>query len=244
MVEIAAGGTHALKRFYRDVSVAADEKGQFAVVLDGRTAKTPKRAPLAMPTAALADAVASEWSNAGDVIRLDDLRLTRLAATAIDLGAEKGEVWRAALAQFAKSDLLCYRAHAPATLVRLQSDAWDPMLAWARAELGAALIVTTGVIAIDQPPEAIRAISRAAEAFDAWRLIAVKSAAETTGSALLALALARAAFSSDAIFAASCIDEDHQASLWGRDAEAEARAARLRLDFEAASRFLRLLALQ
>lgn len=244
MVEIAAGGTRALKRFYRDVSVAADDRGMFAVLLDGRTAKTPKRAPLAMPTAALADAVASEWSDAGEVIRMDDLRLTRLAATAIDLGSEQSDVWRGALPQFAKSDLLCYRAHAPAALVRLQSDAWDPMLAWARAELRAAFIVTTGVVAIEQPPEAIGAISRAAEAFDAWRLIAVKSAAETTGSALLALALARGAFSPDAIFAASRIDEDHQSSIWGRDDESEARAARLRQDFYAASRFLSLLALQ
>ena len=80
--------------------------------------------------------------------------------------------------------------------------------------------------------------------FNAFRLVAVKSAAEITGSTILALALERRAFPAEGIYSASRIDADYQADIWGRDDEAERAAARLRRDFEAADRFIGLLALQ
>ncbi len=242
MVEIAGGGAKSLKRFYREATVGPSGAA-FGVLLDGRPAKTPKRAPLALPSLALAEAIAAEWAAAGETLALDDLRLTRLATTAIDLGAETAPVWRDDIVRFAGSDLLCYRARAPEALVRRQADLWDPFITWARNALGAPFVTTQSVVAVAQPDLALAAVARAVEALDVWRLIAVKTATEITGSALLALALERRAFAPDAIFAASRVDEVYQAELWGRDAEAEARAARLRLDFDAAARFLSLLAL-
>ena len=63
--------------------------------------------------------------------------LTRLVNSAIDgvRGCER-EV-RADIAKYAAGDLLCYRAEGPPELVRRQAEAWDPVLAWARAALGA-----------------------------------------------------------------------------------------------------------
>lgn len=243
MTEIASGGGAFLKRFYKEASVAVTESG-FAIMLDGRPAKTPKRAPIAAPSRPLAEAIAGEWACAGDVVRLHELRLTRLAATAIDLGAERAPGWRDELARFAGFDLLCYRAPGPDALLRRQHDAWDPFIAWALHELGAPFVTTQGVAAVAQPEPAIDAIRRAAERLDPWRLIAVKTAAEIMGSAILALALERRAFAPDAIFFAARTDENYQAEIWGADEEAEARAARLKRDFDAAARFLELLALQ
>jgi chaperone required for assembly of F1-ATPase len=243
MTEIAGGGRTSLKRFYKDASVGALD-GAFAILLDGRPAKTPRRAPIAAPSRPLADAIAAEWAGAGDAVRFDDLRLTRLTATAIDLGAEQAPEWRAELARFAGSDLICYRAQGPEALLRRQRDAWDPFIAWARSELGAPFVTTQGVVAVAQPELAIDAVRRAADGLDPWRLIAAKTAAEITGSAILALALERRAFAPDAIFSASRTDEAYQAEIWGADEEAERRAARLKRDFDAAARFLELLALQ
>ena len=53
-----------IKRFYKDVSVA-EADGGFAVLLDGRPLKTPSRSAYALPSRALAEALAEEWRGAG-----------------------------------------------------------------------------------------------------------------------------------------------------------------------------------
>ena len=45
-----------MKRFWKDVAVVED-----GIRLDGRPVRTPARAELKLPTAALAEAVAGEW---------------------------------------------------------------------------------------------------------------------------------------------------------------------------------------
>ena len=47
------------KRFYKQAGVQALEAG-FAVELDGRAIKTPAKAPLALPSEPLAQAIAAE----------------------------------------------------------------------------------------------------------------------------------------------------------------------------------------
>jgi len=61
------------------------------------------------------------------------------------------------VAQYLGSDLLCYRAAAPAGLVELQARHWDPVLAWARDTLGARFVLAQGVMHVAQPPEAVAA---------------------------------------------------------------------------------------
>ena len=50
----------AVKRFWKEVAVER-EGGGWAIRLDGRPVRTPARAPLVVPTEALADAIAEEW---------------------------------------------------------------------------------------------------------------------------------------------------------------------------------------
>ncbi|MBY0420987.1 MAG: hypothetical protein K2Q06_01705 [Parvularculaceae bacterium] len=238
MTRLGGGGPQSLKRFYREASVEARD-GAFVILLDGKPAKTPKRAPLAAPTEALAEAVAAEWRDAGEAIGRDDLRLTRLVATAIDLGPDESPQWREDVVRYAGFDLLCYRAADPQSLVARQTAAWDPFLAFAREDLGAPFVATTGVVATAQPALAIDAIRRATAVLDPWRMLGLKTAAEITGSAILAFALERGFAPSADIFAAARVDEKHQIERWGRDAEAEARAERLAGDFAAAALFLR-----
>jgi chaperone required for assembly of F1-ATPase len=99
--------------------------------------------------------------------------LTRIANSAIDaVSARMAEVVGDVVA-FSGSDLLCYRAESPETLVRRQASAWDPVLAWAREELEAEFKLQKGLMPIEQPPEALQAIGRALGSLDALSLAAL-----------------------------------------------------------------------
>ena len=60
---------------------------------------------------------------------------------------------------------------------------------------------------------------------DPWRLGAAHAATTLTGSALVALALARGVLSADAAWAAGNVDEDWNVEQWGRDELALERRA-------------------
>ena len=80
------------RRFYKEVSVAPVDDG-FAVLLDARRLKTPQGALMRLPTAALADQVAEEWAEQGDILELATMHATRLANTAIEtIGATREAV--------------------------------------------------------------------------------------------------------------------------------------------------------
>jgi chaperone required for assembly of F1-ATPase len=228
------------KRFYKSVTVARRDKG-FAVLLDGRSIKTPKKKDLVLPTKALADAVAAEWAAQTGRIDPDTMPLTRIANTAIDAVADHMREVAADIAAFAGSDLLCYRATAPEGLVTRQKAHWNPVLDWARDALGAGLSLAEGVVHVAQPKEALAGIERALEALDPFRLASLHVMTTLTGSALIALAHARGRLNLEDAWAAAHVDEDWQIEQWGRDAEADARRTKRFAEFEAASRLMTLL---
>ena len=226
------------KRFYADVSVAHGPGG-WQLLLDGKPARTPARKPLALANRALAEDLAMEWRAQTEVLNPALMPLTRLTNSAIDGVAEHMVDVRAEIVRYATSDLLCYRADAPDTLVTRQSAAWDPLLAWATEHLGAAFVVTRKIVHIAQPPAAIDAVERAVACFDdALELAALSTVVTMSGSAIIALAVAHHRLDSTAAWSAQHIDEDFQIELWGRDDDAEIRRAHRWRDFEAAARIL------
>ncbi|MFM9864324.1 MAG: ATP12 family chaperone protein [Micropepsaceae bacterium] len=228
------------KRFYKDVALREEPAG-FSVLLDGRTIKTPAGAVMVAPTPALGDAVAAEWRGQGETLLPETMPLTKALNTALDRVAANRAALVDDLAKYAGSDLLCYRAEAPAELVRRQREAWDPWLAWAAEKIGAQFAVTTGVTHVEQSDTALAAVRRAVEAHDAHRLVALHAGITITGSALLGLAFAAGAIGAEDALAVAEVDTAYQAELWGRDAEAErARAHRL-ADLKAAEAYLKLL---
>lgn len=228
------------KRFYKAAGVEARGEG-FAVLLDGRGIRTPAKRELVVPVEELAGAVAAEWDAQGERVDPATMPLTRLVNAAIDaVEARKAEV-ADDIAAFAASDLLCYRAERPAALVRRQAEAWDPVLAWAKRDLGADLRLRAGLMPIAQPPEALQAVRHALAGLDALSLAALHVLTTIAGSALIAIAHWRERLSVEEAWAAATVDETWQREQWGRDAEAEALAALRRAEFEAASRCLRLL---
>ena len=75
-------------------------------------------------------------------------------------------------------------------------------------------------------------------AHDPFSLAALHVVASVAGSVVLALALADGELAPAQIFALSRIDEDYQASKWGRDHEAEIRARNLARELETAAQFI------
>lgn len=228
------------RRFYREVGTAPAGEGH-GVLLDGRPVRTPAKAALVLPTAALAAAVADEWRAQAEVVDPELMPLTRLSNSAIDGVAAAMDATAAEIAKFAETDLVCYRAADPAALVEAQAAAWDPVLAFARDALGARFVRAEGIVYVEQPAAARGAVRDAVDAIarapaGPFRLAALSVMTSLTGSVLLALAVARGRLGPEDAWAAAHVDEDYQARQWGRDEEAALRLERRWRDMEANAR--------
>jgi len=214
------------KRFYKTAEASKGEGGH-TVVLDGRPLKTPAKNPLVVPSEKLAELIAAEWNSQGDEIDPTKMPLTRLANTAIDGVSRESQAVAEDIIRFAGTDLLCYRAEGPDSLVAMQAKHWDPLIDWAQATLGARLVLAEGVMHVDQPPEAIAAISAHLRRFrEPLQLAALHTITSLTGSAIIALAVAFEAVAPEEAWKAAHVDEDFNIAQWGEDAEAAARRAR------------------
>lgn len=223
------------RRFYRSAGVGEAE-GAFRLLLDGRPVKTPARYPLAVPTRALAEALADEWDAQGEHIDPASMPLTRLVNSILDGVRAAAAPVAAEIGKYLASDLLFYRADVPGLAAR-QAALWDPALDWAREELGASFVLSEGVVFVEQPAAAL---SRARRAIpdDPWRLGALHAMTTLTGSALLALAVLRGRFGVEDAWRAAHVDEDWNFEQWGHDALALERRAFRFAEMRAAARLL------
>jgi chaperone required for assembly of F1-ATPase len=226
----------ARRRFYKDVTVTDDP----GIALDGRPVMTPMKAPLQLPTRQSAEAVAAEWAEQGEHINPATMILTKLANTAIDRVAEHRAAIEREILDYANSDLVCYRADRPPQLVERHVSFWNPIVDWARTELDAPFEVTDGILHRPQPEAAIAAFGVAIDGLTDFELAAFHSIMTLTGSALIAMMLARQALTPEAAWTAAHVDEDYQIEHWGQDDEARARREGRHAEFLACCRFLEL----
>jgi chaperone required for assembly of F1-ATPase len=217
------------RRFYQAVGVEPSEGG-FLVALDGRAPRSPGRQPLKLPTAALAEAVADEWRAQETEIDLAAMPMTRLAYTALDRSPEARIGLSEEVGRFAGSDLLCYLAEGPESLVEREQAVWDPWRDWAAVELQLPLLCTAGITPLPQPPASTERAEQLALDLDDFSLTGLAYAVALFGSAVLGFAVQRGACTAEEAFAASRIDETFQEERWGVDTEAAARTERRRQD--------------
>lgn len=222
------------KRFYKDVTVTQVDDG-FSVQLDGKPVRTPGKALLAVPTQPAAELLAAEFDAQQETINPVSMPVVRLVNTAIDGVATDLQAVLEDVMRFSGSDLVCYRADAPQELVQRQADAWDPILDWAQATLGARFILGEGIMHVAQPREAVTAVGIwLKQREDAFRLSSIHLMTSLTGSALIALAVEAGAITPDEGWKIAHVDEDWTNEHWGEDAEATARRIARRKDFDAA----------
>jgi chaperone required for assembly of F1-ATPase len=233
----------APRRFWTEVAVVPEGEG-WTVTLDGRPVRTPQKAHLRVPTRAFAEEVAREWAEQEGELNPAAMPATRLANAAIDkVAASRAEVV-AMLAEFGATDLLCYRAEGPSTLVARQGAGWDPLLLWCAQALGAELRLGRGVMPVAQAEGDLRRLREPLEAMDAFELAAFHDLVSLSGSLVLALAVAMGRLSPEEAWTLSRIDEEFQIEEWGADEEAAEAAARRRAAFLDSARFHAQLALR
>lgn len=220
------------RRFWKEAAIREAEGG-WEIALDGRSLRTPNKQPLILPTAALAEAIAAEWDAQQDMVAPQTMPLTRAANSAVEKVTPQRNEVVAMLADYGGTDLLCYRAEAPAELVARQAAEWNPLLDWSAETFGARLIDTVGVIPVAQDPAALARLRAALEALDIYGLTAAHDLVTLPGSLVLGLAVVHGRLPADEAHRLSRLDEDFQAERWGADEEAqeaaEARLAALRV---------------
>lgn len=247
-----------MKRFYKKAEIAPAGAGPntrsprgpngpigaargWVITLDNRIVKTPGRRDLLLPSAALAAAVAAEWEAQEDEVRPALMPLTALACRTLDRDAHGRAAAVRQIADYAGTDLLCYRAAHPPELAQRQHALWQPLVDWAVLRYDAPLEIAAGVIPKTQPPASLRAFAAAVGACDDFTLSALAGATAACGSLILGLALIEGQLDAAVAFAASQLDESFQIESWGEDAEAAARCRTLAAEIAAAARFTALL---
>lgn len=211
------------KRFWTSTTLDPVEGG-FGITLDGRAVKTPAKARLIAPTESFAEAIRTEWDAVDEVIDPTVMPFTRTANAAIDkVRIQHGEV-ADMIADYAGTDLLCYRAESPDELRARQDAAWDPLLAWAKDRFGTELSVTSGVMHLAQPEAALNPLRARVHAASPFELAALHDLVSLSGSLVIGLAVTEQVQEPTTLWNVSRIDETWQQEQWGEDEEATEQA--------------------
>ena len=232
-----------MKRFW-DVATARPGPQGWAILLDGKPMHIPDGAELRVPSEALAQAIAAEWQAAGGAaggeMTLDDVPLTRLAGTAQSRIAPDPAPVAEALAKYAETDVLCYRAEHPLPLVVRQARDWQPWLDWLEQAHGARLRPTEGIAHLPQDPAALQSVRHVLRAQPPPILAALGIAVPALGSVVLGLALADGALDARRAYELASLEELFQAEQWGEDEWAQRRRTHVADEVALAARFIEL----
>ncbi len=226
----------AVKRFYQAVSVAAIADG-WQVLLDGRAIKSVAGAAQIVPSEALAQALAAEWSGQPAVIDPARFVLRDMADAAIDLIARDRAAAIAALTAYAETDTLCYRADPDEPLYKRQIAVWEPLLTAAEARHAVQFTRISGIIHRPQPAATLAAMHRTLGELGDFPLAGLRVLANLAGSLVIGLAALEPGADIAALWLAANAEEEWQAELWGREPEAEERRAARGALFADAVRF-------
>jgi chaperone required for assembly of F1-ATPase len=227
---------------FAEPSLVERADGRFGVALDGKALKTPAGAEIAVGRRALALGMVEEWRGhvpRGKAPKIDfgKLPLTRIVGTAIDRIPLKRDAILDELIAHAETELLCFRAAAPAALVERQMRVWQPLLDWLALAYDAPLIVSHAIAAPDQPPSSLAALRKALAAMDDLKLAGIGVAVAVTGSLVASLALADGRIDASGAFDAAELDASFQIERWGEDSESTLRRAGVRAELIVAERF-------
>ena len=214
------------KRFFKTVTTEPAEAGHI-VCLDGRAVKTPGKQPLIMARADHAKLIAEEWDAQSEQINPANMPLTRLMNVAVERTPNRRGALINEARRYGGTDLLCYRAEAPAGLTARQADLWDPWLSWA-AQRGISLKPTQGIVAITQDEQALSLIEEMCGQLDDVALTLLVHLTAVYGSVILALAVMQGDLEAGAAYDLSRLDALYQAERWGEDEEAASLAAATR----------------
>jgi chaperone required for assembly of F1-ATPase len=225
-----------VKRFYKEVTVEPEDGG-WRVKLDGRGIKTPSGKPQVVPTQALAQDMAQEWSGQGEEIDAAAFVLRDLADYAIDAVAADRVALVSELAAYAETDTLCYRGDVGEALFERQAEVWDPLLSASEERWNVRFDRISGIIHHPQPAGTLARMEQLVAAESDFGLAALRMLTSLSASLVVALTAIEPDADPDTLWTAANLEQDWQADLWGLDAEAQ-KVRQIRFDaFKLAMRF-------
>lgn len=218
------------------------QDGLHTLMRDGGAMKTPRNLDLAVPHLAVAEAVLAECrAQTQERLDLRTMPMTQMVLTVLDVtAAKRGEIIDNIL-RYGETELLCQRADDPAELKTAQEAAWQPYLDWIKAEFGASLAVTVGIVPAKQEAASLAALRAVIDRMNDYELTCLSEAVGVSGSLVLGLALATGHSSAEEVFKAAEFDRLWQIAKWGEDEEAAARLAAVRADLDFCQRWLSLI---
>ena len=228
-----------MKRFWSQATVEQGEQG-FAILLDGRSVKTPAKSNLIVPTEKMARAIAAEWDAQIEEVQPHTMPITRAANSAIDkVRVQFDEVTDLILA-YGEADLLYYRADAPAQLVERQNEQWNPLVDWAKSRYGVTPVIGQGVMFVAQEPDILIKFAPVVKNMSEFQVAAFHDLVGISGSLILGLAVFDGFVSAETAWNLSRLDEDWQIEQWGQDDEAKEVAGQKYASMVNADTFLQL----
>ncbi|WP_336276736.1 ATP12 family chaperone protein [Bartonella sp. CB178] len=223
------------KRFYREVKITCEE-GRFSILLDKVPIQTPAKRCFFVPTESLAALVVQEFESQKEVIDPAKMPITRLVNTVIDGIADDMQPVFEDLLRFVACDMVFYRAQTPKELAQKQREQWDPLLDWVEEKIGSRFNLTEGLMPVEQPREAIQAVSNYLRRIESpYVLAAFHTMTTLTGSALIALAVFAGKIDPDHAWDIAHFDENWTMRQWGADKEETSRLANKKAEFNAAA---------
>ncbi|KAL8290480.1 hypothetical protein RQP46_002738 [Phenoliferia psychrophenolica] len=208
-----------MRRFWKTVALERKDDGQYAVMLDKRTLKTPGGVPLLLSKEKLPVAIliAEEWENQVAVLKPHTLPMTSITSRALD-GLHDAAVRKdvvAGLLKYLDTDTVCFHEEYPPQLVTLQDEHWKPLLAWVSSTFGVKVSIYEGILGNKQPDDTILKLGAVVEGYDQFRLAAFERAVLASKSYLIALALVEGHYSVDDAAMAAHVEVQSQINRWG-----------------------------
>lgn len=228
-----------LKRFYKTVSVT-EADGGWRVLLDGRAIKTAAGAPQIVPTQALAQALAQEWSEQGETLDPTTFALRDLTDFAIDAITGKEDETVRSMLPYAETDTLCYRADPDEPLYSRQLEIWEPVLTDAERRYTVQFNRVSGILHKPQPLETLAQLGTILRSKDPFTLAALRMLASLAASLSVGLLALESDADIPSLWNAANLEEEWQAELWGREWEAEEQRAARFAAFSLAAQFAQL----
>jgi chaperone required for assembly of F1-ATPase len=213
-----------MKRFYKEVTIQHTPDG-YAVLLDGRSVKTPSKKELVLPTHELAEALAQEWAQQGEHIDMPSMVLTRLSYGVLELNAADRAMLHEETVEYITTELLCYRDAQRPELWQQQVQQWDEVLEWAQREHAVVLTSTAGILPVEVAAETYLAVQQKVQGLDDWHLVPFALLVRVLGSFVLALAVLERYKDMAEAMRLAHLEADYQALQWGVDVDVQARRA-------------------
>ncbi|TNY19201.1 hypothetical protein DMC30DRAFT_418114 [Rhodotorula diobovata] len=207
-----------MRRFWKTVGLETRE-GNYAVLLDKRTLKTPGGTQLLVPKERLPVAlcIADEWENQTTVLKPHTLPMTSIAARALD-GLNTAETRKdvvAYLLRYLDTDTVCFHESFPERLTRLQDAHWKPLIAWVEDKYGVEVKLYEGIMNNKQSDATVLKLGAVVSEFDHFKLAAFERAVLASKSYLIALGLVEGYLSVDEAAKAAHVEVQSQIDRWG-----------------------------